>query len=91
MCIRDRSYTSLADFLKFDPIPVYVQAHCKLVTFSGKRIQRGVYRSGTGVLIHADVNASFNILRKVIPTAFSQGIEGVVVRPVSVTPDKQAA
>ncbi|QDL08747.1 transposase [Brasilonema octagenarum UFV-E1] len=89
--IHEESYTSLADFLKFDPIPVYVQAHCKLVTFSGKRIQRGVYRSGTGVLIHADVNASFNILRKVIPTAFSQGIEGVVVRPVSVTPDKQAA
>src|SRR5207248_982113 len=30
----------------------------------------------------ADVNGSYNILRKVIPNSFGQGIEGVVVRPV---------
>ncbi len=89
--IHEESYTSVADFLKLDPIPVYGDCDSIRVKFSGKRIKRAIYRSGTGVLIHADVNASFNILRKVVPTAFCLGIEDVVVRPVGITPDKQAA
>ena len=32
--------------------------------FSGGRIKRGLYRSGNGQLINADVNGSYNILRK---------------------------
>jgi putative transposase len=32
-----------------------------------------------------------NILRKVVPTAFSLGIGGVVVRPVGIIPGKQMA
>ncbi len=31
-------------------------------------------------LINADVNGSYNILRKAIPNAFSDGIESCVVR-----------
>ena len=38
--------------------------------------------------INADVNGSYNIMRKVIPTVFDGGIEGVVVRPIRVTPGK---
>ncbi|WP_373530276.1 hypothetical protein [Nostoc sp.] len=53
-------------------------------TFSGRRIKRGVYKSSVGLLINADINGSLNILRKAIPEAFAQGIEGIVVSPVKV-------
>ena len=33
-------------------------------------------------LIEADVNGSFNILRKAIPNVFNHGIEGLVVNPI---------
>jgi putative transposase len=36
---------------------------------------------GQSVYINADVNGSYNILRKAIPNAFADGIEGVVVHP----------
>lgn len=41
-----------------------------------------MYKSKSGKLINADVNGSYNIIRKAIPNAFSNGIEGVVVHPV---------
>jgi putative transposase len=59
------------------------------VKFSGTRIKRGLYRSGSGKLINADVNASYNILRKAFPNAFAEGIERCVVHPRLVTPTKQ--
>ncbi|MCV3213497.1 hypothetical protein OGM63_08150 [Plectonema radiosum NIES-515] len=80
--VNEESYTSLASFLDQDEIPVYKKG--TLATFSGKRIQRGLYRSGSGKRINADVNGSLNILRKAIPEAFAQGIEGIVVSPVKV-------
>ena len=39
-----------------------------------------------GRLINADVNGAYNIVRKVIPNAFSNGIGGAVVHPVRVHP-----
>lgn len=89
--ICEESYTSVASFLDRDPIPVYGEANSKDVKFSGRRISTKLYRAGNGLLIHADVNGSLNILRKVVPTAFSLGIEGVVVRPVGVIPGAQRA
>ncbi|ULP73210.1 hypothetical protein BDGGKGIB_02863 [Nodularia sphaerocarpa UHCC 0038] len=50
--------------------------YCK----TSPRIRTKLYKAGNGKLIHADVNGSLNILRKVVPTAFSLGIGGVVVR-----------
>jgi len=38
-------------------------------------------------VINADVNGSGNIIRKVVPNAFADGIEGVVVRPLRFTFD----
>ncbi|WP_242039687.1 transposase [Anabaena sphaerica] len=61
------------------------------VKFSSRRIKTKLYKAGNGKLIHADINGSLNILKKVVPTAFSLGIEGVVVRPVGVIPGKQTA
>ena len=87
--LTEESYTSLSSFLDNDPIPVYGDGSAKLIKFSGKRIKRGLYRSGKGKLINSDVNASYNILRKVFPKAFADGIESCVVQPWLVTPTKE--
>ena len=59
---QEESYTSKASFLDNDEIPKYGQG--KKIKFSGKRVKRGLYRSGKGILINADVNGALNILRK---------------------------
>ncbi len=68
--VHEESYTSQASFLDWDNIPTYDENEQK-PTFSGKRIKRAWYKTSDGIIIHADVNASFNIGRKVIPTAYS--------------------
>ena len=68
---QEESYTSAADFLSRDYIPVY-GIDDKEADFSGKRIHRGLYKSGTGVLINADINGAANILRKAFPHAFDK-------------------
>ncbi|WP_375341042.1 hypothetical protein [Okeania sp. SIO2B3] len=37
------------------------------VTFSGKRVKRGLYRIASKGLINADVNGSLNIIKKAAP------------------------
>jgi len=32
--------------------------------YSGKRVKRGLYRSQDGILVNADANGAYNILRK---------------------------
>lgn len=59
---QEESYTSKASFLDNDNIPVYGETENP--KFSGRRIKRGLYRSGNGRLINADVNGSYNILQK---------------------------
>ncbi|TAF92697.1 MAG: transposase [Oscillatoriales cyanobacterium] len=71
---QEESYTSKSNFLNLDPIPVYGNIGAQDVTFSGKRIKRGLYRTSCGRLINADVNGSYNILRKAIPNALCNGI-----------------
>jgi putative transposase len=83
---QEESYTSQSNFLNLDPIPVYGQIGVHDVTFSGKRIKRGLYKTSSGQLINADVNGSYNILRKAIPNAFSDGIGSCVVQPRRVNP-----
>jgi putative transposase len=75
----EESYTSKCSFLDSEAV-------CKHGTYAGKRVRCGLFRASDGRLIHADVNGAYNILRKVIPNAFSNGIEGAVVHPVRVTP-----
>ena len=60
--VQEESYTSKASFLDGDDIPVYNEVENP--QFSGRRIKRGLYKSSTGRLINADVNGSYNILRK---------------------------
>ncbi len=85
----EESYTSKASFLSLDYIPNYGDNGAKQIKFSGYRESRGMYKiKGQKTRINADVNASYNIMRKVIPTVFDGGIEGVVVRPIRITPGK---
>ncbi len=57
-------YTSKASFLDLDPIPSYDPKCKEKPQFSGKREKRGLYRAKDGRRIHADVNGSYNTLRK---------------------------
>ncbi|OQX21429.1 MAG: hypothetical protein BWK80_33500, partial [Desulfobacteraceae bacterium IS3] len=66
VAVADESYTSRASFADSDPLPAKYDAGTKH-SFRGKRIHRGLYRSENGLLINADVNASYNILRKSKP------------------------
>ncbi len=79
--VQEESYTSKASFLDGDPLPVYDPQREEEPRFSGRRVERGLYRASTGRRLHADVNGSYNIGRKAFPDSFGQGIEAVVVRP----------
>lgn len=61
---QEESYTSKASFWDNDTIPVYNADNPKTYSFSGKRVQRGLYRTADGRLLNADVNGALNILRK---------------------------
>jgi len=78
--VQEESYTSQASFLDLDPIPTYKPNDDTEYTFSGKRIGRRnrLYRTKDGKIICADVNGSYNILRKRRPDAFSKakGVAG---------------
>ncbi|MEG4628712.1 transposase [Microcoleus sp. AR_TQ3_B6] len=86
--VQEESYTSKSNFLNLDPIPVYGHTGADDMVFSGKRIKRGLYKTSVGQLINSDVNGAYNILRKAIPNAFSNGIESCVVQPRRVNPLK---
>jgi putative transposase len=79
--VIEESYTSKCSFLDNEPCVKHSE-------YKGKRIKRGLFRAGDGRLINADVNGSANIVKKAFPNAFAEGIQGVVVRPVRVTPYK---
>ena len=49
-----------------------------------RRFKRGLYRSNNGTVLNADINAAYQILRKVVPNAYADGIEGVGLHPVKV-------
>jgi IS605 OrfB family transposase len=81
--ITEESYTSKASFLDKDPLPKYGD---KKPVFSGKRVKRGLYQSSSGKLLNADVNGSYNIIRKVKPDVFDQGLKGLPFSPVTLDP-----
>jgi putative transposase len=79
--ITEESYTSKASFLDRDEIPTYDPKRTDEPRFSGRRNRRW-YRATGRRLIHADVNGSYNIARKVFPDAFGQGIVAPAVEPI---------
>ncbi|MBC6430226.1 IS200/IS605 family element transposase accessory protein TnpB [Nostoc sp. HG1] len=69
--VREESYTSQSSFLDGDFIPDYGRKPQDWKP-SGKRILRGLYRTKSRRLCNADINGSYNILKKEFPDAFSQ-------------------
>ena len=61
---QEESYTSKASFWDKDIIPVYNADNPKEYRFSGRRVQRGLYKTTSGKTINADVNGALNIMRK---------------------------
>lgn len=78
----EESYTSKADFLAGDQIPVYRKDDEVKYVFSGRRIKRGLYRHFDGTVTNADINGAANILRKVFPKV-TQWDRGIVDMPCS--------
>jgi len=87
--LQEESYTSQASFLDLDPIPTYGNVESEPV-FSGRRVKRGMYKTSDKRKINADVNGSYNIMRKASPNVFrNNGVEdgkevlaSLVVHPV---------
>lgn len=82
--IIDESYTSKCSFLDNESIEKHNE-------YAGKRVHRGLFKTKGGILINADVNASYNILRKCKPNAFRKnlnGVMGLLVVPVVFTVSK---
>ncbi|HET8843412.1 MAG TPA: transposase [Ktedonobacteraceae bacterium] len=72
--MTEESYTSKCSFLDREPIG-------KQDASMGKRVSRGLFQASDGTHYNADVNGSYNIIRKVAPDAFGQGSRGCVVHP----------
>ena len=80
---QEESYTSKASFLDNDDIPVYGETENP--KFSGRRIMRGLYHTSTGRLINADVNGSYNILRKgLMNNHLSFNVDNPLIHPLVV-------
>ncbi len=76
----EESYTSKTSALDLEQ-PI------KHETYRGKRVKRGLFLSGTGKVINADINGSLQIIRKKFPGAFTgEGIVSCAVQPVLVNP-----
>ena len=73
--LTEESYTSKCSFIDNEEM-------CHHEHYLGRRIKRGLFRSKDGTLINADLNGALNIIRKVVPDAFAEGIEAVIVPPV---------
>ena len=70
----EESYTSGTSFLdREEP--------CKDNYNKERRLYRGLFISNDGHKINADVNAAYQIMKKVFPDVFSDGIEGVGLHP----------
>lgn len=81
--VQEESYTSKASFLDNDDIPVYGETENP--RFLGRRIKRGLYKAGNGRLINADVNGSYNILRKGLANnQLSFNVDNPLIHPLVV-------
>ena len=75
--ITEESYTSGTSFLD-NELPIKENYN------KSRRKYRGLFVSNNGIKINADVNGSYQIIKKVFPKAFVDGIEGVGLHPFKV-------
>ena len=62
--LQEESYTSKACFGSRDYIPTYGTGDSEKMTFTGRRIKRGLYLQDDGKMLNADINGAANIGRK---------------------------
>lgn len=75
--ITEESYTSGTSFLDNEK-PIKANYNKQ------RRIHRGLFISNKGIKINADVNGAYQIMKKVFPNAYSNGVKGVVLHPIRV-------
>ena len=80
---QEESYTSKASFLDNDNIPTYKDGEDIEYKFSGIRVKRGMYKAKKGKVIHADINGSYNIMRK---AGFTISLELDILKRDIITP-----
>jgi putative transposase len=78
----EESHTSKCSFLDLEPLQHRAQ-------YVGKRVKRGLFVASTGQILHADVNASYNILRRYASQVVASGVSAFLLRPISLRlPDR---
>lgn len=75
--VTEENYTSGTSFLDGE-FPIKENYN------KNRRKYRGLFVSNNGIKINADVNGSYQIIKKVFPKAFAEGIEGVGLHPFKV-------
>ncbi len=96
--IKILQYKAEEKGIKVEPIEEEYTSKCSFLDnespqeqtkYKGKRVHRGLFRSATGLLINADVNAAYNILLKgdsqALPKRSVGGVGGYVVYPLRVS------
>lgn len=73
----EESYTSGTSFLDGE-LPI------KENYDKSRRIKRGLFKSAKNIIINADLNGSYQIMKKVFPDVFANGIEGAGLHPIRV-------
>lgn len=73
----EESYTSGTSFLD-NELPIKENYN------KNRRKFRGLFVSNNGIKINADVNGAYQIMKKVFPNVFTNGIEGVGLHPIRV-------
>ena len=73
--MTEEAYTSGTSFLdKEQPIKENYNKE--------RRVHRGLFIANNGKTINADVNGAYQIMKKVVPDVFNEGIEGVGSHPI---------
>ena len=79
----EESHTSKCSFLDLEPIGHHDR-------YLGKRVQRGLFLASTGQTIHADINASLNIMRRFAPEVAANGVSAFALHPIPLRlPDRR--
>ena len=76
--VTEESYTSGTSFLDGEE-PTKENYNKK------RRIKRGLFVSNKGIKINADINDAYQIMKKVFPNIYADGIEGVALYPIRVS------
>ena len=76
----NEAYTSKCSFLDNEEV-------CKHESYKGKRVKRGLFLSGEGKALNADINGSLNILKRGM--GFSFKVENEIFRPEKIDIEKK--